>query len=158
MRALRFAQGPVDDVFDAINGLRSTFQPSPDRRPSIDSSKFEANPHQNEAKVEDAALGQLINRATLERYKPGDVIIADGTKHHTLFNIAKGRVAVEVQRMNEESHISHAVKILTLYQGAMFGEMSFLSGAVACSGTAGRIGCFSGPASAASATNLRCPH
>ena len=78
------------------------------------------------------AMNALLERATLERYKPGDVIIEDGSRHMTLFNIAKGRVAVEVQRMNDETKVMQAVKILTLYEGAIFGEMSFLNGDVAC--------------------------
>jgi len=37
-----------------------------------------------------------------------------------------------VQRLNEETNLMQSVKILTLYEGAIFGEMSFLNGDVAC--------------------------
>lgn len=74
----------------------------------------------------------LMENATLEKYKTGDVIIENGSRHRTLFNLAKGRVAVEVERMNEDTNLMQSVKILTLYEGAIFGEMSFLNGDVAC--------------------------
>ena len=35
----------------------------------------------------------------LTRYKAGDTIIENGVRHCTLFNLAKGKVAVEVQRL-----------------------------------------------------------
>lgn len=42
------------------------------------------------------ALARLLAAATLERYKPGDVIIERGSRPATLFNIARGKVSVEV--------------------------------------------------------------
>jgi len=78
------------------------------------------------------AMSALMEAGTLERYKDGDIIIENGTRHMTLFNLQKGKVAVEVQRLNEETNLMQSVKILTLYEGAIFGEMSFLNGDVAC--------------------------
>mmetsp|Transcript_32827 Transcript_32827/g.104725 ORF Transcript_32827/g.104725 Transcript_32827/m.104725 type:complete len:775 (-) Transcript_32827:2169-4493(-) len=78
------------------------------------------------------ALARLLAAATLERYKTGDVIIDNGSRPATLFNIARGRVSVEVRRVDDETDLTHAVKILTLYEPAMFGEMSFLTGEPAC--------------------------
>ena len=49
-----------------------------------------------------------------------------------LFHVAKGKVAVEVPRFNEDTKLMQSVKILTLFEGAIFGEMSFLNGDVAC--------------------------
>jgi len=76
-------------------------------------------------------MSALVAGATLERYKPGDIIIQDGSKHGTLFNIAQGRVSVEISRANAETGLQESVKVLTLYTNAVFGEMSFLSGNVA---------------------------
>lgn len=78
------------------------------------------------------AMNALMETATLERYKDGDIIIQEGTRHCTLFNLQKGHVAVEVQKLNEETNVMQSVKVLTLYEGAIFGEMSFLNGDVAC--------------------------
>ena len=107
----------VDDVFEAVTNVRRAFD-GKTRRGSLDHRAFEADPHVKAAsnKEEAEALAALIARATLERYKAGDVIIANGSKPNTLFNIAKGRVAVEVERVNEETQLMQSVKILTLYQ------------------------------------------
>ena len=78
------------------------------------------------------AMHTLMEAGTLERYKEGDIIIENGTRHMTLFNLLKGKVAVEVQRRNEETNLMQSIKILTLYEGAIFGEVSFLNGDVAC--------------------------
>ena len=77
-----------------------------------------------------AALASLLEQAGLEKYKPGDVIIENGTRHGTLYHLVKGKVAVEVQKFNEDTQLMQSVKILTLYEGAIFGEMSFLNGDV----------------------------
>jgi len=103
---------------------------------------FKMNPHAQGAAVKshDAreaestaqqTLQGLLEQATLEKYKPGDVIIENGTRHCTLFNLIRGKVAVEVQKFNEDTQLMQSVKILTLYEGALFGEMSFLNGDVA---------------------------
>jgi len=78
------------------------------------------------------AMNALMEAGTLERYKDGDVIIENGTKHMTLFNLQKGKVAVEITKLNEDTNLMQSVKILTLYEGAIFGEMSFLNGDVSC--------------------------
>jgi len=78
------------------------------------------------------ALAKVVSTATLERYRPGDVIIAEGSQPATLFNLARGRVSVEVPRLDAVTGLTQSAKILTLYEGAMFGEMSFLSGGKAC--------------------------
>ena len=75
-------------------------------------------------------MGALLEKATLEKYKAGERVIEEGTRPKTLFNLAKGRVAVEIQRLNEATQLPESVKILTLYPGAVFGEMSFLTGEV----------------------------
>ena len=46
-------------------------------------------------------MGALLEKATLERYKAGEHVIEEGTRPKTLFNLAKGRVTVEIQRLNE---------------------------------------------------------
>ena len=70
-----------------------------------------------------------------------EVIIENGTRHCTLFNVAKGKVAVEVQRLNDDTQLMQSVKILTLYEGAIFGEMSFLNGDVACASVVAETPC-----------------
>lgn len=53
----------------------------------------------------------------------------------------KGQVAVEVRRLNEDTQLMQCVKILTLYEGAIFGEMSFLNGDVACAAVTAEVAC-----------------
>ena len=88
-----------------------------------------------------AALAQLLEQCSLEKYKTGDVIIENGSQHGTLFHLVRGKVAVEVQRLNEETQLMQSVKILTLYEGAIFGEMSFLNGDVACAAVVAEAAC-----------------
>mmetsp|Transcript_14049 Transcript_14049/g.42850 ORF Transcript_14049/g.42850 Transcript_14049/m.42850 type:complete len:702 (+) Transcript_14049:171-2276(+) len=83
-------------------------------------------------------LARLLSAATLEKYKPRDVIIERGSRPATLFNIARGRVSVEVDHV-DDTNLTHAVKILTLYEPAMFGEMSFLTGDVACASVVAEV-------------------
>ena len=132
----------VEDAFDAIFKCRTAFSAAkamPDL-PASTVQGFEADPHaQNASSSGASAMAKLIEKATLEKYKPGDVIIADGTKHGTLFNIAQGRVAVEVKRRNEETGLEESVKVLTLYTSAVFGEMSFLNGDVACANVVAEV-------------------
>ena len=87
------------------------------------------DPHKQQA-PDARAMGALLEKATLEKYKAGERVIEEGTRPKTLFNLAKGRVAVETQRLNEATQLPESVKILTLYPGAVFGEMSFLTGEV----------------------------
>jgi len=87
------------------------------------------------------AISALLDTASLERYKAADVIIENGSRHCTLFNLVKGKVAVEVQRLNEDTQLMQSVKILTLYEGAIFGEMSFLNGDVACASVVAEVPC-----------------
>ena len=58
------------------------------------------DPHKEQA-PEAEAMGALLEKATLERYKAGEHVIEEGTRPKTLFNLAKGRVTVEIQRLNE---------------------------------------------------------
>lgn len=110
---------------------------------------FSMNPHagqttarnREEGRAAEEAMGALLNSAELRKYKAGDTIIENGTKHMTLFNLAKGKVAVEVQRLNEDTQLMQSVKILTLYEGAIFGEMSFLNGDVACAAVVAEVPC-----------------
>jgi len=123
----------VEEAFEALARCRKQFESTniAGRRRSVDTKVFGQNPHER-TQQSSVALQALIEKATLEKYKPGDVIISDGSRPRTLFNIAKGRVAVEVQRLNEDTQMMQNVKILTLFESAMFGEMSFLNGDVAC--------------------------
>ena len=75
------------------------------------------------------------------RYKAGEHVIEEGTRPKTLFNLAKGRVTVEIQRLNEATQLPESVKILTLYPGAVFGEMSFLTGELACASVVAELDC-----------------
>jgi len=113
---------------------------------------FSNNPHGAQAltKSHDARMAeetttgvfeQLLDQAKCETYKAGDVIIENGTRHCTLFNVASGSVAVQVQRLNEDTQLMEPVKILTLYKGAIFGEMSFLNGDVASATVVAELPC-----------------
>ncbi|EOD08986.1 hypothetical protein EMIHUDRAFT_452928 [Emiliania huxleyi CCMP1516] len=156
-RSYLFYPAAVDDAFDAIHRCRDQFVAKQSRQAPapVPSPRFEQDPHSeaSQALVEESsavflkestsvssgssrserstpraalradsfgglALAKVVGTATLERYRPGDVIIAEGSQPATLFNLARGRVS--------------SAKILTLYEGAMFGEMSFLSGGKAC--------------------------
>jgi len=125
----------VDDTFDAINRCRFAEA----KTKGVDGQELTKrvddqvanDPHKQQA-PDAPAMGALLEKATLEKYKAGELVIEEGTRPRTLFNLAKGRVAVEIQRLNEATQMPESVKILTLYPGAVFGEMSFLTGEVAC--------------------------
>jgi len=153
-RSYIFYPQHADDAFDAMQrclqqhkklhaggwlGLESR-RPSV-RRASLGPAVFERNPHERSstADLSEESFKPLIHKATLERYKAGDVIIAEASRPNTLFNIAKGRVAVEVRAYNEDTQLMKAVKILTLYEPAMFGEMSYLSGEAACASVVAEV-------------------
>jgi hypothetical protein len=83
---------------------------------------FSNNPHGAQAltKSHDARMAeetttgvfeQLLDQAKCETYKAGDVIIENGTRHCTLFNVASGSVAVQVQRLNEDTQLMEPVKV-----------------------------------------------
>ena len=135
----------VEDVYDAIYRCRHQFESLKKERASasktVDVEAFHANPHEGDGGDAggQAALVKLLEKATLERYKAGDVIITDGSKHGTLFNIAQGRVAVEVPRKNEETGLVESVKVLSLFDAAVFGEMSFLNNDVACANVVAEV-------------------
>jgi len=137
-KAYQFFPQHIDEAFDSINRCRQALR---DKRADSTDQTFAHDPHEKQ-EPEATAMGEikeLLQRATCEKYKPGDLVIDEGSRPRTLFNLAKGRVAVEIQRVNEATQIEESVKILTLYPGAVFGEMSFLTGEVACANVVAEI-------------------
>jgi len=133
-----------DDFFDAMHKFRTQHASKlqkEGRRKSLDLQSFETNPHRALPSEEQSLLVKLLEKATLEKFKQGETIIAEGSRPCTLFNIAKGRVAVEVQRTSDETQMNESVKILTLYEPAMFGEMSFLNGSMASATVVAEVDC-----------------
>lgn len=126
-KAFQFFPQHVDAAFEAINRCRFA---SSEKRAEATDETFAHDPHAQQ-KPEADKMKDLMAKATCERYKAGDLVIEEGSRPRTLFNLAKGRVAVEIQRVNESTQLEESVKILTLYPGAIFGEMSFLTGDVA---------------------------
>ena len=146
-KAYVFHPQHVDDTFDAIVRSRQQHASARALRDEQGESHpharaeagFTADPHAAHTAPDSAqALQALLEKATLERYKPGDTIIAANSRPCTLFNIAKGRVAVEMEHVEASGDV-HSVKILTLYQHAVFGEMSFLNGDVACASVVAEV-------------------
>ena len=134
----------VDETFDAINRCRKAMtehEGADDKEAArrVD-GQVAHDPHKQQA-PDARAMGALLEKATLEKYKAGERVIEEGTRPKTLFNLAKGRVAVEIQRLNEATQLPESVKILTLYPGAVFGEMSFLTGEVACANVVAELDC-----------------
>ena len=132
-----FPTAHVEEVFEAIYRVRQQWahehekdsreRPSP-RRGSLMAADaevaFTADPHAGQpgtpkgggadaGGLAATALSTLLAKATLEKYKQGDVIIEHGSRHGTLFNIAKGRVAVEVVRVNEETGLPATFDLLS---------------------------------------------
>ena len=52
-------------------------------------NRTQANPHGAPSGTSSDTMRVLLEKATLEKYKAGDVINADGSRPATLFNIAK---------------------------------------------------------------------
>ena len=103
-KAYVFHPQHVDDTFDAIVRSRQQHASARALRDEQGESHpharaeagFTADPHAAHTAPDSAqALQALLEKATLERYKPGDTIIAANSRPCTLFNIAKGRVAVD---------------------------------------------------------------
>lgn len=134
-QAYQFYPQLVEETFEAISRCR---QAETTKRADGSDETFAHDPHQQQA-PEAQAMSALLEKATMERYKAGDVVVEEGTRPRTLFNLAKGRVAVEIQRLNEATQLPESVKILTLYPGAVFGEMSFLTGEVTCANVVAEI-------------------
>ena len=123
----------VEQTFDAINRCRKAVAEHEGADGQEVTKRVDGqvanDPHKLQA-PDARAMGVLLEKATLEKYKAGELVIEEGTRPKTLFNLAKGRVTVEIQRLNEATQLPESVKILTLYPGAVFGEMSFLTGEV----------------------------
>lgn len=102
-KTVTFTPLHVEEVFEHIYRCRHQFESNKQQlgevsQRTLATQAFDQNPHSSSSDDGAQAMAKLLEKATLEKYKPGDVIIQDGTKHGTLFNIAQGRVAVEVPR------------------------------------------------------------
>ena len=91
----------VEETFEAISRCR---QAETTKRADGSDETFAHDPHQQQA-PEAQAMSALLEKATMERYKAGEVVVEEGTRPRTLFNLAKGRVAVEIQRLNVEGTV-----------------------------------------------------
>ena len=107
-KAYQFFPPPqhVDEVFESINRCRTARGET--RAQSTDAT-FAHDPHAQQA-PEAQAMGELMAKATCEKYKAGDLVIEEGQRPRTLFNLAKGRVSVEIQRVNARAACEEAAR------------------------------------------------
>ncbi|EYF05542.1 cyclic nucleotide-binding domain-containing protein [Chondromyces apiculatus] len=74
----------------------------------------------------------LLERAVRTRYKPGELILEEGSRRQAVFVIKSGLAGVEV------AHLGRGVGIRQLGPGAVFGEVSFLESAAASASVVAR--------------------
>ncbi|AKT35939.1 cyclic nucleotide-binding domain-containing protein [Chondromyces crocatus] len=74
----------------------------------------------------------LLERAVRVRYKPGELILEEGSRRQAVFVIKSGIAGVEV------AHLGRGVGIRQLGPGAVFGEVSFLESAAASASVVAR--------------------
>jgi cAMP-dependent protein kinase regulator len=69
-------------------------------------------------------LGRVFDACGLLRVRPGALLLEQGSRHRSLYMLARG--SARVQRRHDDGRVQ---PMITLGEGAIFGELSFLSGA-----------------------------
>ena len=110
----------VDPTFDAINRCRfadkvASGADGQEVKKSFD-GQVANDPHKQQA-PDARAMGALLEKATLEKYKAGELVIEEGMRPRTLFNLAKGHVAAQTPRTHRArtAHTPHTRRIRTAH-------------------------------------------
>lgn len=73
-------------------------------------------------------LDKIIPLGIEKKYDEDEVIIEEDSKGSDIYVILKGRVNVEIKMSSSQSSGSSGMRVTTLREGEVFGEISFLEG------------------------------
>eukprot|EP00004_Rigifila_ramosa_P016682 TRINITY_DN397_c0_g2_i1.p1 TRINITY_DN397_c0_g2~~TRINITY_DN397_c0_g2_i1.p1 ORF type:complete len:968 (-),score=231.30 TRINITY_DN397_c0_g2_i1:146-2641(-) len=123
----------LDKIYDEITGFWRAIKGPQGSRARMKSSSTSTPGRSLPRKADtltDADFKLFLEVAKHKKCQKDEVILAQGAQSHSLFQIARGAVRVEIHTQNEKGEPVTRIG-RTMLEGEFFGEMAYLEGGVA---------------------------